>query len=143
MEKCINVLGRLAIIEDKKILVVKREDWTFLPGGHVEYDEGVRQTIKRECLEEFGQEVEVGNLVGVFEHSFVDKNGPYHEINFIFVGALKNIHFPDVPKSLENDIEIIWVDLDELEKCNLLPEKMREILVNNLDKASQWWSTME
>lgn len=143
MEKPINVLGRLVVIEEGKLLVVKKSDWTFLPGGHVEYNEGVKATIRRECLEEFGQKVLIDDFVGVFEHSFNDKNGPYHELNFVFTGKLIDIHYPEVIKSLEDDIEIVWIDVDKLEENNLLPEKLREI-VQNIDlERGKWWSSIE
>ena len=65
------------IAEDGKILLVRRSvepeigKWT-LPAGFVEGDEDPRLTASRECLEETGLEVEIGELVEVVhgtEHS--------------------------------------------------------------------------
>lgn len=141
MEKPINVLGRLVIIDQGNLLVVKKADWTFLPGGHVEYNEGVKDTILRECMEEFGGNVEVGELIGVLEHSFEDKNGPYHEINFVFAGKLLDMNYPQVPKSLEDDLEVIWIPLDKLEEKNLLPKEIWPMIKGEF--GGKWMSTME
>ena len=50
-------------VHDDQLLVVD-EFWfdtlmTKLPGGGLEYGEGTINCLKRECMEEFGQEVEV------------------------------------------------------------------------------------
>ena len=57
----------VAIIEDGKILLTKREDvevWC-LPGGGVEDGESVAEAGIREAKEETGLDVELTSLVGV------------------------------------------------------------------------------
>jgi ADP-ribose pyrophosphatase YjhB (NUDIX family) len=65
------------IAKDRKVLLVRRSvepeigKWT-LPAGFVEGDEDPRVTASRECLEETGLEVRIGELVDVIhgsEHS--------------------------------------------------------------------------
>jgi ADP-ribose pyrophosphatase YjhB (NUDIX family) len=143
MEKPINVLGRLVVIDSGHLLVVKREDWTFLPGGHVEYNEAIKDTIRRECLEEFAEEVEVGDFVGIFEHSFDPGSGPYHELNFMFYGKMVNFCYPNLPESLEDGLEVLWIDLKELEKNNFLPKEIGKIILSNFKKDGKWWSSMD
>ncbi len=141
MTKPINVLGRLVIVDSGHVLVVKKGDWTFLPGGHVEYNEGVRETIRRESLEEFGGKVEVNELIGILEHSFEDKEGPYHEINFTFEGNLLDVAYPDVPKSLEDDLDVLWIPVDKMDENKLLPVEIRQMVTEKSEK--KWFSTME
>lgn len=141
MTKPINVLGRLVIIDQNNVLAVKKEDWCFLPGGHVEYNESVKKTVIRECEEEFGGKVTVGDLIGILEHSFDPGGGPYHEINFVFKGVLQDYNFPEVPKSLEDDLEVVWVNLDKMEECNLLPKEIRPMIDGQFD--GKWMSTMK
>lgn len=59
-----HVLARGVILSDGNLLIAhcKGMDNTFLPGGHVEFKEGMRTTLSREIKEEFGQESIVGNI---------------------------------------------------------------------------------
>lgn len=146
--KSINVLGRLLIISNDYVLVTKKkvDDYVFLPGGHVEYNEGVKTTIIRELQEEMGADVEVGKFIGVLEKSFENKDkGAYHELNFIFIGKLKGQDYPQTPESLEDAQEVKWIPINELRKANLLPSQMIDI-INDYKKSNQeaiWISTME
>lgn len=128
--KPINVLGRILVVQENHILLVRKkgQDWCFLPGGHVEHGEGVKQTIMRECLEEFGGKVEISDFLGVAEHAFEAKTGLYHEINLVFKGVLQEFKYPDLPKALEDDLEVLWCSLEKLKECNVLPEMMREVI---------------
>lgn len=141
--KPINVLGRTIIIDQNHLLVVTKKDFHFLPGGHVEYNEGVKETIRRECEEEFSGEVALGDFIGVIENSFDEGGEPYHEICFLFRGELKNFKYPDAPISNEADLKCEWLDLDKLEEYNLLPGPMKAFIKENMDSRSVWVSTME
>ena len=50
----------------------ERGTWEF-PGGSVEYGETLAEALKREMREEFGVEIEVGNLIDVFDHILPDE----------------------------------------------------------------------
>ena len=58
----------VAIIEDEKVLLTKREDFEVwcLPGGGVEDGETLAEGAIREAKEETGLDVELTSLVGVY-----------------------------------------------------------------------------
>jgi 8-oxo-dGTP diphosphatase len=60
-----------AIVQEGKILLVKREDFHVwcLPGGEVEEGESLPQAAMREAREETGLEVRLTRLVGIYSRS--------------------------------------------------------------------------
>ena len=59
--------AKAIIVKDSKVLLTKNEDnegvFYLFPGGGQEHGETLPETVKRECLEEIGQQVEVGELL--------------------------------------------------------------------------------
>jgi len=119
----IHVLGRMVIISKDHVLLAHEigEKHTFLPGGHVEYNEGVKNAILRELKEEFNGEGKIDKFIGVIEYSFDYKGEPYHELKLLFSGRLSNYNYPQIPKSLEPNLEFYWYPIKKLKEVNLLP----------------------
>jgi ADP-ribose pyrophosphatase YjhB (NUDIX family) len=142
----INVLGRIVIIEEGHILLAHEigKENTHLPGGHVEYNEGIKNAIKRELKEEINGEVDIEDFIGVIEHTFTHRNRPYYELDFVYSGSLKNLHYPDNPKSLESILEFYWQPVEKLKEAILLPEPLQRIIPDYFEKRgkSLWVSTM-
>lgn len=64
----ISIGAGVVIVEDGKVLLVKREDlevWA-LPGGGVDEGESLAETAVREAYEETGLEVELTHLIGIY-----------------------------------------------------------------------------
>ncbi len=143
----IHLLGRVALISNAHILLAHeiRAKNTFLPGGHIEYNEAAKNTILRELREEFDGEVQIEGFIGVVEHSFEYHNQPYHELNLVFSGRLLHCHCPQIPKSLESHLEFYWQRIDKLKEANLLPLPLLTIIPSYCKdrKSSLWTSTME
>lgn len=64
-------LGAHAVIFNDRgeVLMLKATYGSFgwsLPGGAMDPGETIHDCVRRECLEEMGQEVEVGHLTGVY-----------------------------------------------------------------------------
>jgi ADP-ribose pyrophosphatase YjhB (NUDIX family) len=55
-------------------------------GGHVEFGEYAADTIRREFLEEIGQELADVRLLGVVENLFRWQDRDQHEVVFVFSG---------------------------------------------------------
>lgn len=143
----IHLLGRVVLVSNGHILLAHEisADNTFLPGGHVECNEAVKNTIRRELREEFDGNVEVEEFIGVIEHSFECRAQPYHELNLLFFGTLLNCHYPQKPKSLESHLEFYWQPIDRLKEANLLPSALVTIVpsYSRHRQSSLWVSTME
>lgn len=140
-----HVLARGIIISEGNILVAhcKGMDNTFLPGGHVEFREGMRTTLSREIKEELGQDSIVQEYIGCVEADF-DHNDTYHqEINHLFRVVLPKVNYELNPESKENHLEFYWIRVSEMEQHNLQPYPVRDVVVRYLNKEEGpfWEST--
>ena len=134
--KIFHVLARGIIIDDGYILVAKLKNGNnmFLPGGHLEFNENLKQALERELFEEIGIKGNIEEYIGCLEAKWMENNIYNQEINHIFIvnGINKNMNI----KSMENHLEIYWLKIcdDEMEKENLLPYSIREIVKNIKNK---------
>jgi 8-oxo-dGTP pyrophosphatase MutT (NUDIX family) len=64
------------------------EDFWSLPGGRVEMLEDSRAALRREMLEELGEEMEVGRLIWVGENFFEFQGVDFHEMGMYFEVSL-------------------------------------------------------
>ncbi len=64
----ISIGAGVVIVEDGKVLLIKREDFEVwaLPGGGVDEGESLAETAVREAFEETGLEVELTHLIGIY-----------------------------------------------------------------------------
>lgn len=130
----IEIIARAFISRDDEILLAhaKEEKNTFLPGGHVNFGEFTKTALKRELEEELGVETEILEFLGVLECTYVsvtNKNEIHHEINLIFKVKIKGgIPCESGMKSKERKLEFLWVKIDELDKLNLLPKSLTELI---------------
>ena len=136
--KIIHVIGRALIFDNEHILLAREINSanTFLPGGHVEYNEGIANAIKRELLEEFDGIVEIGDFIGIIENSFICDGEPYYEINLLFSAKPLNFSFPRNPKSNEDYLEFFWHPVETLESANILPPPVIEFARKCLNKTT-------
>jgi len=78
--------AKAVIMKDGCVLLTKnqheQEIFYLFPGGGQEHGETLEEAVKRECIEEIGQEVVVRELLHVreyigrnHEHAFFDQNG--------------------------------------------------------------------
>jgi 8-oxo-dGTP pyrophosphatase MutT (NUDIX family) len=131
-----HTLARGIVIDGDYILVAKLKNGnnTFLPGGHLEFKENLKQALEREIYEEIGIKGIIGDYIGCLEAQWTDNNGYNQEINHIFIvnGINKNMEI----KSKENHLEIFWLKISEveMEEENLLPYSMRKIVNNVYNK---------
>lgn len=89
--------AKALIIENGKVLCTCNHDllgdFYLLPGGGQNHGETLIQAVQRECLEEIGAAVEVGNLLFVREyisanHELAQFDDSIHQIEFMFACKL-------------------------------------------------------
>ena len=80
-------------------------------GGHVEFGEYAVDTIRREFVEEIGQELTGVRLLGVLENIFGWRGGTEHEVVFIFTAAFAAASAYEIEEQriLDNpDRRVLW-----------------------------------
>ena len=92
MSKAIRVRACLAVVEDDKLLLVPHYQtdagcvqWN-LPGGKVEFCEGLEAAALREFQEETGLAAEIIRLLATSEVCLPER--PYHSITIAFLGKV-------------------------------------------------------
>ena len=85
------------------------DTWEF-PGGQVAFGERLADAVHREIREEYGIEIEIRRLLGVFDHILVDER--QHWISATYIAR----HVGGVPEIREPGkcVEIGWFRLDAL-----------------------------
>lgn len=142
-----HVLARGIILSGKSILVAhcKGMDNTFLPGGHAEFQEGIRKTLSREIQEELGLDCIVQEYLGCVEADFELPDRYHQEINHLFRVELTTINHAINPESKEAHLEFYWIFIDEMEQQNLQPYPVRGIIKRYINKEDGpfWESTFK
>lgn len=129
------------IIRNNKILLVDMDNSGFLslPGGHVELGETTKEAIIREIKEETKKEITIKKYLGVIENYFINKHGiKTHEIAFYYqLNFVDNKINEEDFMLIENDkgnkikLDFKWIDIENIEKYNVRPTFIKELLKNN------------
>lgn len=138
-ESNIHLIARGLIFRGEEIILCrgKGQGYFFLPGGHVEDGEPARMALVRELREEIGDNnYQATSLLGVCENIFSLEEGLLqHEVNFVF-----KVEVPLDSKmdSAEDHLEFISIKREDLKDYNIMPEKIKEGLLEWLDNGKQF-----
>jgi 8-oxo-dGTP diphosphatase len=140
----INLIVRSVIIKDNHILLSTpsdsndrfAQDLTFLPGGHVEENEAAIDALKRELLEEMGLNSTSESFLGALECTWDNKGQIYHELNLLFLTTIENLSLENPPACVESHLKFIWCPIENIDKVNILPAKLKTMIPALLDDSN-------
>lgn len=118
--------ARAILVVGDRLLVAKGkdQDFTHLPGGHVENGEQPIDAVKRELIEECGAILSDIKKVGVMSNRYDNlRDGKrVHETIHLYVAkAYPNSLQSPIQKSKESWMEFKWIPLGDLERHRLMP----------------------
>lgn len=140
MTKPIRNSAKAVIVQDGRLLVIRVEDqygtaYIFPGGGQEKYEE-LKDTVLRECLEEIGQAVTVGELMHIREyigknHEFAEWDADYHQVEFYFACSLIDPSATSYEGSNPDNhqVGVEWIPLEDLSKVRLYPKRIGEMLL--------------
>ncbi|MFZ3580304.1 NUDIX domain-containing protein [Virgibacillus sp. DJP39] len=127
-----------------EILLTKNQDnegyFYLCPGGGQEHGETLHAAIRRECIEEIGYNVEVGELLHIREyigrnHEHASFDYDVHQVEYYFLCELKD----EVDQGIEpsnpdsHQVGIEWVHIDDLQESRLYPKELKKYIVKHLN----------
>ncbi|MDI6870845.1 MAG: NUDIX domain-containing protein [Bacillota bacterium] len=140
----VRVSAKAIIIQDNRLLTTRNVDregeFYLLPGGGQEPGESLPAALQRECREEIGVEVEVGELLFVRDyigrnHEFAALDADVHQVELMFACTLPAGQVPrpgtdpDARQAgLWHQVGVEWLDLDRLEEYRLYPRALLRAL---------------
>ena len=108
-------------------------DYYVTPGGKIEENESHEEALSREIKEELGIEIEIKDLcLELDDRDYNDSFQYFYNCNYKAgeLGTGDGPEFTD-KENYKGVFEIVLVDKKEISELNLVPEKIKEILVNN------------
>ena len=108
-------------------------DYYVIPGGKIEENESHEEALRREIKEELGIEIEIKDLcLELDDRDYNDSFQYFYECEFESgkLGSGDGPEFHD-KENYKGVFEVVLVDKMEISTLNLVPEKIKEILVNN------------
>ena len=84
-----------------------------------------------------GKEIEITGYISTIENFFELKDLKYHEIMFVYKAEFCDEEDKKIEHAMENveeggesDIHYEWIDINDLEKCHLKPQKIIDVIKN-------------
>lgn len=131
----IELIVRLIIKKENNILLCinKKNNYRFLPGGHVEFGDSIEKTIYKEMEEELGWKPEViSNLSfqSYFEQIYIHQGDStkHHELNMIFKAEINS---SATIQAKEDHIDFEWVEIEKIDSINIKPKDIIRFIKEN------------
>jgi 8-oxo-dGTP diphosphatase len=133
---------KAVIIRDGQVLMTVNEDpwgeFLLLPGGGQEFGESMAEALQRECMEELGCAVVVGDLIGARDYigsrcEFAEWDSDIHQVELIFSATLAPGCEPHMGELADDQGDwaqtgVAWVPLAELNERRIYPSVLKKWL---------------
>ncbi|MGG3805247.1 NUDIX domain-containing protein [Metabacillus fastidiosus] len=138
--------AKAIIISEDRVLLTKNQDnegyFYLFPGGGQEHGETIQNALIRECIEEIGQQVEIGELLHIRE--YIGKNHEHssfdfdvHQVEYYFdckiVNNADDDKEPTNPDS--NQVGIEWIHINDLLQYRVYPKELRKHIIKNFNNV--------
>ena len=145
-EQPIEIVARGVMVRDGHVLVCHnlKKSNTFLPGGHVEWNESARESLRREIVEEMGRKSRVGRFLGACEHAYLWKKRQVCEINLVFEFDIPKLRPGKPVPSAEAKLTFEWLPLKKIPGSSMEPRVLARQLARWLrrdDSVERWCSS--
>ncbi|MFM7019594.1 MAG: NUDIX domain-containing protein [Aquirufa sp.] len=112
----------LVLLENNHLLVMKYQYGDHfiynLPGGNPDPGELLSETIARECMEELGIDVEVGQMLLMGQVSGTENRDDV--LHILFEGELIG-GIPELQVGETNAQEVLWMPINQLSQVTMYP----------------------
>lgn len=138
--------ARALIVQDGRVLLLKktgggRGERFALPGGAQDPGETLKAALDRECREEIGTSVEIGDLIHVADFFKLRDTQPptrRHLVEFVFSCSLPEGYAPrNGPKPDKHQLDVVWVDLSTLARISIFPGYLATCIAQHADPGQK------
>ena len=135
--------AKAIIIQGDKVLLTKNQDndgyFYLFPGGGQEHGETLRQALIRECMEEVGQQVEIGELLHVREyigknHEYASDDFDVHQVEYYFISKIVNETKGNIEPTNPDSHQVgsEWIAINDLPEYRVYPKTLRKYIIKYL-----------
>jgi 8-oxo-dGTP diphosphatase len=137
----IRTAARAIVIREGRLLVVKMQDrdgvFYILPGGGQKAGETFYDTLHRECVEEIGVNVRIGEFMFVREyigrnHAFSYRHANFHQVESVFrcyIDDIDSVRVGDLRDMRQ--IGVDWLELRTLKEARFYPKVLADYIVGD------------